>query len=109
MSWPHCIRFNFFVIPAGLAGIVLIYPARALSASDDFGNQKAILAITEEDDCYTYPWTQHTDRHFTHGIKFSYLAGFSAADSAPRFMERALGWSSVSNYSSWGGAFGQNM
>ena len=102
-------RLNLSITIAALAGAICICPARAQLAADDFGSQKAIFAITEEDDCYTYPWTQHTDRHYTHGIKFSYLAGFSAANSAPRFMERALGWSSVSNYSSWGGVFGQNM
>ena len=107
-TW-HRVAVGFSVIRAGLACAVFLCPARALPASDDFGGQKAIFAITDEDDSYTYPWTQHTDRHYTHGIKFSYVDGFAPAGSAPQFLERALGWSSVSNYGSWGGVLGQNM
>ena len=109
MRTRHRVAVGFSVVRAGLACAVFLCPAHALPASDNFGGQKAIFAITDEDDSYTYPWTQHTDRHYTHGIKFSYVDGFAPAGSAPQFLERALGWSSVSNYSSWGGVLGQNM
>jgi len=70
----------------------------------------AFFGITDEDDAYTYPWTQHTDRHYTHGIKFSYMDAFTPETNAPELFQRVLGWGKWNNEAgSFGGVFGQNM
>lgn len=92
-----------------MACAIFLCLLRALPAAAEFGDQQAIFAVTDEDDAYAYPWTQHTDRHYTHGIKFSYMDGFEPATNAPGIFEMALGWGTRPEASSVGGVFGQNM
>jgi hypothetical protein len=100
---------KFSIIKPGLAWLVVLSFGRMQAAADP-GAQDAFFGITDEDDAYTYPWTQHTDRHYTHGLKFSYMDSFAPATGGPEWLGKILGWDNWSaEASSWGGVLGQNM
>ncbi|MBU6410990.1 MAG: DUF2219 family protein, partial [Verrucomicrobia bacterium] len=67
------------------------------------------FSLTDEDDAFAYPWIPHTDRHYTHGIKFSYMGGYEAVSNAPQPLETLLGWGTRPEARSLGGVLGQSM
>jgi hypothetical protein len=73
--------------------------------------QGPIFALTEEDDLFSNPFTAaHTDRHYTQGLKLTYLGG---DDEMPRWagkVANALPTVGIDvNARNFGYAFGQNM
>ena len=78
MSWRATL-ITFFCVMAS----VMLVPSG--SAQDE--RQGPIFAITEENDLFSNPFTaDHTDRHYTHGLKFTYLGG---DDDLPRWAVNA--------------------
>jgi hypothetical protein len=87
----------------GLAGVIFCFLCPVSGAPNGF------FGITDEDDCDTYPWLAHTDRHYTHGIKFSYMDGYETTTNSCCFLDKALGWGTRPEASSVGVVVGQNM
>jgi hypothetical protein len=74
-------------------------------------SQGPILAATEENDLFSDPFSaDHTDRHYTQGLRLTY---FGDADDTPRWADhvaRALPtWGISVDARDFGYAFGQNM
>ena len=91
------------------AALALLGRATALLAADE--KQGPILVVTEENDLFSNPFTiDHQDRHYTQGLKITYLGG---SDDTPDWVGKAAdvlpawGMDVKSRYSGW--AFGQNM
>ena len=74
MTW----RATLAILYCGMASVMLVPSG---SAQDD--RQGPIFAATEENDIFSNPFTaDHTDRHYTQGLKFTYLGG---DDDLPRW------------------------
>ncbi|HEU5396534.1 MAG TPA: lipid A deacylase LpxR family protein, partial [Verrucomicrobiae bacterium] len=81
----------------------------ALFAADDEAlTQEGFISLTDEDDAFAYPWLPHTDRHYTHGIRFSGMSAFESSTNPPAYL-RILGWNGENEAHSVGAVFGQNM
>jgi lipid A 3-O-deacylase len=105
----NCISRSGSIVWPGLACVIFLFLFCAQDAPAEFGGQKGFFSLTDEDDCFAYPWIPHTDRHYTHGIKFSGMGAFEATTNAPRLFEKMLGWGTRPEARSWGGVFGQSM
>ncbi len=97
------------IIRPGLAVVIFFLLGLVSGSAAESGGQKGFFSITDEDDAFAYPWIPHTDRHYTHGIKFSYMDSYETTTNTCRFLEKALGWGTRPEASSMGGVIGQNM
>jgi hypothetical protein len=91
------------------AGVAFLGCASRLAAADE--KQGPIFAVTEENDLFSNPFTaNHTDRHYTQGLKLTYLGG---DDAMPRWAEKvadALPTVGITlDASQLGYVFGENM
>lgn len=105
-------RGNFKRCVGSIVELIWFIPFFLLIATGgaaDFGNQKGFFSITDEDDAFAYPWIPHTDRHYTHGIKFAGMSSYEPTTNSCVFLEKLLGWGTRPEARSWGGVFGQNM
>jgi hypothetical protein len=91
------------------AGVAFLGCASRLAAADE--KQGPIFAVTEENDVFSNPLTpDHQDRHYTQGMRLTYLGGdgempgwaANVADTLPKI-------GITSNGSKLGFDFGQNM
>ncbi|HUJ72285.1 MAG TPA: lipid A-modifier LpxR family protein, partial [Verrucomicrobiae bacterium] len=69
MSWRATLITSSCVM---MASALLLVPI----SSAQVDRQGPIFAITEENDLFSNPLSaDHTDRHYTQGLKFTYLGG----------------------------------
>jgi len=102
MSWRATLITFFCVMAPAFLGPFA-------SAQDD--RNGPIFAITEENDIFSNPLTaDHTDRHYTQGLKFTYLGGDNDVPGWAATISDALPrWAIHTNAENLGYVFGQNM
>ena len=72
--------------------------------------QDPVFAVTEENDSYGSPPGPHQDRHYTQGLKFSYLAGDNAFTNATGALSAAIPTFAIDpTAADLGFVFGQNI
>ena len=102
MNWRRIFMTIFWVV----ASVVLSFNVRA---ADE--NQGPIFAITEENDLFSNPLTaDHTDRHYTQGVKLTYR---DSDDELPQWVVKASSalpplWM-ITRAQNIGYVFGQNI
>ena len=102
MNWRRIFMTIFWVV----ASVVLSFNVRA---ADE--NQRPIFAITEENDLFSNPLTaDHTDRHYTQGVKLTYR---DSDDELPQWVVKASSalpplWM-ITRAQNIGYVFGQNI
>jgi hypothetical protein len=74
----------------GLIASFLISAGRFANASAATDDQSGFLAITEENDSFSNPFGDHTDRHYTQGLKISLFGGDEFMTNTTGRLDRLL-------------------
>jgi len=78
----------------------------ALAATDE---QKSFFALTEENDAFSNPFGPHQDRHYTQGLKLSYIFGDNFMTNTTARLNHLLLWGIQPEAGNLGIVFGQNI